>query len=96
MLGKTRELRDLISIGPAMMRDFELLGIRRVSQLARQEPERMYETLGRVAQQHLDICVLDVFRAAVAQARNPQLATERCQWWWWSGERKKRSKGARR
>jgi len=32
-----------------------------VAQLARQNPQRMYEKLGRVAGQHQDICVLDVF-----------------------------------
>jgi hypothetical protein len=41
-----------------------------------------------VARQHLDICVLDTFCAAVAQARNPKLAVEKCQWWYWSKKRK--------
>jgi nucleotidyltransferase/DNA polymerase involved in DNA repair len=91
MPAKMRELGDLISVGPAMLRDFELLGIRSVAQLAKQDPERMYEKLGRVARQHQDICVLDVFRSAVAQAKDPRLAAEKCQWWWWSRERKKRS-----
>ena len=67
MAGRMRRLGDLISIGPAMLRDFELLGIRSVTQLARQNPQRMYERLSRVAVQHQDICVLDVFCAAVAQ-----------------------------
>ena len=62
MVGKTRELWDLIAIGPAMLRD--LLRIRSLAQLAKQDPEQMYEKLGRVAQQHQDICVLDVFYAA--------------------------------
>jgi len=92
MTGKTRELGDLISIGPAMLRDFELLGIRSVAQLARQDPRKLYEKLGRVAQQHIDICVLDTFWAAVAQARNPRLAAEKCQWWWWSEKRKREKK----
>jgi nucleotidyltransferase/DNA polymerase involved in DNA repair len=83
-----RQLADLISIGPAMLRDFELLRIRSVAQLARQNPQRLYEKLGRVARQHLDICVLDTFCAAVAQARNPKLAVEKCQWWYWSKKRK--------
>ncbi len=83
-----RQLGDLISIGPAMIRDFELLGIHSVAQLARQNPRRMYEKLGRVARQHQDICVLDVFCAAVAQARNPRLPTEHCRWWYWSKKRK--------
>ena len=83
-----RQLGDLISIGPAMLRDFELLRIRSVTQLARQDPKRMYEKLGRIARQHQDICVLDTFCAAVAQARNPQLPVEKCQWWYWSKKRK--------
>jgi len=85
---KPRRLKDLISIGPAMLRDFELLGIRSVAELARQNPQQLYEKLGRVARQHHDICVLDVFRAAVAQARNPRLPAEQCQWWYWSRKRK--------
>jgi hypothetical protein len=96
MTVKTRELADLISIGPAMLRDFELLGIRSVAELAKQDPQQMYKKLGRVARQHQDICVLDVFCAAVAQARNPQLAAEKCRWWWWSEKRKKRSKDAKK
>ncbi len=88
MGGTARQLGDLISIGPAMLRDFELLGIRSVAQLARQNPQRMYARLNRLSGQQQDPCVLDTFRAAVAQARNPRLPAEQCQWWWWSKERK--------
>ena len=82
-----RELKDLISIGPAMLRDFELLGIRSVAELAQQDPRRLYRRLGRIAGAQ-DICVLDVFESAVAQARNSRLPAEQCQWWWWSRRRK--------
>jgi hypothetical protein len=87
-----RQLKDLISIGPAMLRDFELLGVRSVAQLARQDPRKLYLKLGRVAKQHQDICVLDTFAAAVAQAKNPRLPAAQCQWWWWSRRRKHRGK----
>jgi nucleotidyltransferase/DNA polymerase involved in DNA repair len=93
---ETRHLEDLISVGPAMLRDFELLGIHSVAQLARENPQGLYEKLGRVRRQHQDICVLDVFRAAVAQARNPRLRAEQCQWWYWSRKRKQRSKEVER
>jgi nucleotidyltransferase/DNA polymerase involved in DNA repair len=83
-----RRLGDLVSIGPAMLKDFELLGIRSVAQLARQKPQSLYEKLCRVTGKSQDICVLDVFSAAVAQARNPQLPAEECQWWYWSRKRK--------
>jgi nucleotidyltransferase/DNA polymerase involved in DNA repair len=89
---KERELKDLISIGPAMLRDFELLGIRSVKELAKQDAKKLYAKLERVAKRHQDICVLDTFEAAVAQARNPRLAVEKCQWWWWSEKRKKEEK----
>jgi hypothetical protein len=89
MPSDSRKLSDLISVGPAMLRDFEILGVRSVAQLARRNPDRLYESLCRVAPQYQDICCLDVFRAAVAQARDPQLPVERCQWWYWSRDRKR-------
>lgn len=85
-----RRLDDLVSVGPAMIRDFELLGVGSVAQLARRNPEKLYEQLCRVTGQAQDICCLDVFRAAVAQARNPQLPLEQSQWWYWSRQRKAR------
>ena len=88
MKNEKRQLKDLISIGPAMLRDFELLGIRSVRRLAKQDAKKLYDKLRRIARQHQDICVLDSFEAAVAQARNPRLPAERCQWWWWSKRRK--------
>lgn len=83
-------LQDLTSVGPAIARDFELLGIRSVAQLSRRNPEKMYERLCEITGQAQDICCLDVFRAAVAQARNPRLPREQRQWWYWSRRRKAR------
>lgn len=87
-LADERQIRDLISVGPAMCRDFELLGIRTVAKLAEQDPQKLYDRLCRKTGQRQDPCVLDVFSAAVAQARNPKLPAEQCQWWWWSRVRK--------
>ena len=83
-----RQLEDLLSVGPAMVRDFHLLGVHSVEQLARRNPEKMYEMLCQITGQSQDICCLDVFRAAVAQAKNPRLPLEQCQWWYWSRRRK--------
>lgn len=82
-----RALADLVSVGPAMLRDFEALGIRSVAQLAPANPEKLYEKLCRVTRQRHDICCLDVFSAAVAQARNPNLSAEQRNWWYWSRRR---------
>jgi nucleotidyltransferase/DNA polymerase involved in DNA repair len=85
-----RHLRDLVSVGPAMVLDFELLGIHTVAQLARRNPEKLYEQLCIKTGQAQDICCLDVFQAAVAQAKDPNLPFEKRQWWYWSQQRKAR------
>ncbi|MBI1749701.1 MAG: hypothetical protein HYR59_03470 [Acidobacteria bacterium] len=87
-----RQLRDLVSIGPAMLKDFQLLGVRTVRELARHNPEKLYEQLCAVTGQRIDICCLDVFRAAVAQARNPRLPAAQCDWWYWSRQRRRAEK----
>ena len=90
MAAKARRLQDLSSVGPAMIRDFQLLGIHTVAQLSRRNPEKLYERLCETTGKAQDICCLDVFRAAVAQARNPRLSAEQGQWWYWSRLRKAR------
>ena len=83
-----QQLSDLVSIGPAMLRDFELLGVRIVAQLARRNPGKMYEKLCQVTGRGHDICCLDVFRAVLAQAKNPNLPIEQRLCWQWSRKRK--------
>jgi hypothetical protein len=82
-----RSLRELVSIGPAMLRDLNVLGIQSVEQLAKKNPQKMYAELCRLKGPQ-DICCLDVFTAAVAQAKNPDLPIEQRQWWYWSKKRK--------
>ena len=90
MAAQKRRMEDLVSVGPAMARDFELLGIHSVAQLSRRNPEKLYERLAEVTGKAQDLCCLDVFRAAVAQARNSRLPKEQRQWWYWSRLRKAR------
>ena len=83
-----RGLAGLISVGPAIRRDLQRLGVRTVAQLARRSPQRLYRELCRKTGKRQDPCVLDVFSAAVAQARDPDLPIEQCVWWYWSRKRK--------
>jgi hypothetical protein len=85
---KERRFQDLVSVGPAIERDFEMMGIRNVAQLAKQNPKKMHEKLCELTGQRQDPCVLDTFEAAVAQAANPRLPAARCQWWYYSRIRK--------
>jgi nucleotidyltransferase/DNA polymerase involved in DNA repair len=90
----SRELRDLISVGPATVRDLNSLGVRSISQLARCNPESLYENLCRKAGVRIDPCCLDVLTAAIAQARNPKLPAQQCVWWYWSRVRKSKASAA--
>ena len=86
-----RKLQDLISVGPATRRDLAQLGIHSVAELAQRDPESLYRELCRKTGKRQDPCVLDVYRAAVAQARNPRLPIEQCVWWYWSRRRKEQA-----
>jgi hypothetical protein len=86
-----KRLDDMISVGPATVRDLNALGIRSITQLARANPDKLYARLCRLRRRRMDPCCLDVFSAAVAQARNPNLPTEKCVWWYWSRQRKARA-----
>jgi hypothetical protein len=89
-ISKAREprLRDLAGVGPAIEADLRLLGVISVSELARHSGDELYEKLCRVTGMRQDVCVLDVFRCAVAQARDANLPAEQRNWWWWSRQRK--------
>ena len=87
-----RQLRDIVSVGPATLGDLKLLGIHSVAHLAEQEPADLYAKLCEVTGSRHDPCCLDVFQAAIAQARDPDLPPEQCQWWYWSRLRKARSR----
>ncbi len=86
--GNTRRLRDLRGIGVSIEANLKQLGVRTVGELARHNGDSLYEALCELTGTRQDPCVLDTFRCAVAQARNPKLQVEQCNWWWWSRQRK--------
>ena len=79
----TRRLEDLVSVGPSIRGDLNALGVHSVEQLARRDPQALYDQLCRKTGQRQDPCVLDTFRAAVAQAQDPDLPIEYAVWWFW-------------
>jgi nucleotidyltransferase/DNA polymerase involved in DNA repair len=62
-------LADLANVGPATLRDFRALGIATVAQLARHDAFRLYDRLCRRTGVRHDPCCIDVFMAAIDQAR---------------------------
>jgi nucleotidyltransferase/DNA polymerase involved in DNA repair len=72
-----RQLKDIVGVGPAMISDLRILGIHSVSELALQDGKKLYDRLCQRTGTVHDLCVLDVFRCAVAQARDPELPSSR-------------------
>jgi hypothetical protein len=79
----TDELQTIPGIGPSLAQDLHDLGIRRVVDLERRDPERLYARLGRLRGMRQDPCVLYAFRCAVYYARTPRPRTELLKWWNW-------------
>jgi hypothetical protein len=70
-------------VGPSLAADFCLLGIREVSELRGRNPELLYKQLRREVGQHVDRCVLYVFRCAVYFASETRHNPEMLKWWNW-------------
>jgi hypothetical protein len=83
-----RRLIDLVSVGPATIRDLHTLGISEVSDLIGRDPNQLFELLHERTGRRHDVCCIDVFTAAIAQAENPELPQEQCVWHYWSRMRK--------
>lgn len=76
-------LQVIPGIGPSLALDLRELGIRRVADLRRRNPERMYADLNRMRGVRHDPCVLYVFRCAVYFARAEDPDPELLKWWNW-------------
>jgi hypothetical protein len=80
------KLSDLPNIGPAMVRDFALLGIRTPAGLKGRDPYKLYLALSRKTKSRQDPCVLDTFIAAVRFMNGDPPRP----WYWYTPERKKK------
>ena len=81
-------LKDLRGIGVKMLEDFEILGVKSVRQLKTEDAGKLYDRMCQLTGTRQDPCVLDTYRCAIEQARNPNLPEEMKNWWYWSRERK--------
>jgi len=84
-----RQLKDLAGVGPATISDLRVLGIHSVAELSLEDGKELYDRLCQRTRKQHDICCLDVFRCAIAQARDPHLPAEQKNWWYWSALRKR-------
>ena len=77
-------LQKIPNVGPATAEDLIRLGIKRIEDLAGRDPDEMYIELCRKDGVRHDICVRDVFAAAVSYAKGEPARP----WWHFSRERK--------
>ncbi|HOT82186.1 MAG TPA: helix-hairpin-helix domain-containing protein [Candidatus Defluviicoccus seviourii] len=80
-------LANLRNVGKATLRDFHLLGIFTIQELAGQNPLDLYRRLCDLTDVRQDPCVEDVFAAAVHQAQTG----EALDWWVFTPARKART-----
>lgn len=64
-MNDAEKLLDIPNIGPAMIRDFHLLGISVPEDLKDKDPYKLYKKLWSVTGMRHDPCVLDTYMAAV-------------------------------
>lgn len=78
-----KNLQEIPGVGPSIAEVLWGLGIKKVSDLKRRNPERLYHRLCQQEGQHVDRCVLYVFRCAVYYASTNRPHPEKLKWWNW-------------
>ncbi len=62
---EVKKFEDIPNIGPAMVRDFALLGLRQPTDLVKKDPLKLYQKICAVYGTRKDPCVLDTYIAAI-------------------------------
>ena len=82
-----KDLQCIPGVGPSIAEDLLGLGITSVDDLCGRDPEVLYAALSKQTGQHVDRCVLYVFRCAVWFAEHStsqhNLHPEKLKWWNW-------------
>ena len=82
-------LQTIPGVGKSLARDLLDLGYRSVEELKSEDPEMMYQNLIALRGQHIDRCVLYVFRCAIYFADHETHDRELLKWWNWKDSKMK-------
>ncbi|MCK6541533.1 helix-hairpin-helix domain-containing protein [bacterium] len=74
-------------VGKSIAQDFWDMGFRSVGELAKKNPEKLYEDFCTRRGEIVDRCMLYVFRCAVYYASHPDREPEKLKWWNWSDKK---------
>jgi len=82
-MGSGKDLQKIPGVGRSISKDLVDLGYRKVNELKGKNPETMYQNLMDLRGEHIDRCVLYVFRCAVYYASNSKHEPDLLKWWNW-------------
>jgi predicted RecB family nuclease len=82
-MGAKDELQVIPGVGPSVAGDLRRLGIKKVADLKRADPQKLYDRLCKITNAKQDRCVLYTFRCAVYYASRPVHDPEKLKWWNW-------------
>lgn len=77
-------LTSIPGVGKSIARDLWNIGIRDISDLYGQSPEKLYDLSNEFAGNVQDRCLLYVFRCAVYFAETPEAEREKDKLKWWN------------
>jgi predicted RecB family nuclease len=92
MMTKEQSIKELTlipGVGKSIARDLWDIGIKNVSSLIGQNPEKLYDLSNQYAGTVQDRCLLYVFRCAVYFAETPKTKQESDKLKWWNWKDKK-------
>jgi len=78
-----KEFLTIPGVGKNLSKDLVDLGYQTINELKGENPETMYQNLITLRREHIDRCVLYVFRCAVYFASNSVYEPELLKWWNW-------------
>lgn len=83
-----KKLTVIPGVGKSIANDLWNIGIRKISDLAGQDPQELYEASNQFAGTVQDRCLLYVFRCAVYYAETPEADQdkEKLKWWNWKDD----------
>ena len=82
---EVKKFTDIPNIGPAMVRDFEQLGLKMPKDLKRKDAFRLYEKMCQISGTRQDPYVLDTYMAAIDFMNGAPARP----WWHYTKTRKK-------
>ena len=85
----SKEFQKIPGVGNSLSQDLVNLGYNKITELKDENPETMYQNLMLLRGEHIDRCVLYVFRCAVYYASNTVHEPELLKWWNWKDEKQK-------